>query len=167
MSSEVTSQAVELFRSTFQADPTHGAFAPGRVNLIGEHTDYNDGFVFPMALHGKVCVVVGRPTDGDVCRVVTAAAVAGDTRHEFPRPTPGTPLKPSADAHWFSYFVGVVAQFDSSQGNVPAFDAAIATSVPLGGGLSSSASLEVGLDMSFIKLNLDCLLHALVTFSVF
>ena len=143
MAAEVQGQAISLFRSTFDSEPTVGAFAPGRVNLIGEHTDYNDGFVFPMALHGKVCVVVGRPTDGKVCRVVTSAQVAGESRYEFSKPTPETPLKPSESPHWYDYFLGVVALIDSNQGNIPSFDAAIATSVPLGGGLSSSASLEV------------------------
>lgn len=45
---ELVNQAKNLFKKTFNEEPTHASFAPGRVNLIGEHTDYNDGFVFPM-----------------------------------------------------------------------------------------------------------------------
>ncbi|XP_065192708.1 galactokinase-like [Sycon ciliatum] len=139
----VKEEAVALFKETYGSEPTHGAFAPGRVNLIGEHTDYNDGFVFPMALHDKVCVLVGRKTDSDRCRVVTSAAVDGECRYEFPTPSPTNPLTPAVEAKWYSYFLGVVAGFDQNRGNIPAFDVAISTSVPLGGGLSSSASLEV------------------------
>ncbi|KAJ9596657.1 hypothetical protein L9F63_012354 [Diploptera punctata] len=130
--------AVNHFTKEFKTQPDIAACAPGRVNLIGEHTDYNDGFVFPMALP-MVTVVVGKKNGKQTCSVVTMAKEADSpTRVEFPVPskqklTPGEPK-------WANYVKGVVQNF---KGSVLGFDAVIDTSVPIGGGLSSSASLEV------------------------
>jgi len=87
-----------------------------------------------------VTVIVGRKSDGDVCHLATCAQGA-DEPHviTFPIHTPDSPLVPGKPS-WANYVKGVIANFP---GPVPAFDAVIATSVPLGGGLSSSASLEV------------------------
>lgn len=131
--------AKKFFQEQFKASPSFAVCAPGRVNLIGEHTDYNDGFVFPMALE-LVTVIVGRKSDGNVCRLATCAQGV-DEPHviTFPIHTPDSPLVPGKPS-WANYVKGVIANFP---GPIPAFDAVIATSVPLGGGLSSSASLEV------------------------
>ncbi|KAK6177578.1 hypothetical protein SNE40_015652 [Patella caerulea] len=132
-------QASAGFKKQFGAEPQVAARAPGRVNLIGEHTDYNDGYVFPMALP-LVTVVVGRKIEGNVCRVSTLEQSAnGSCVVEFQVPSADSPLKPGAPK-WANYVKGVVAKFI---GTVPAFEATIVTSVPLGGGVSSSASLEV------------------------
>ncbi|KAK3765507.1 hypothetical protein RRG08_054032 [Elysia crispata] len=128
-------EAVAAFEKRFGSKPTVGAKAPGRVNLIGEHTDYNDGFVFPMALP-MVSVIVGSPTTTGVCRIETLNSGTDSPRYtEFPIDNlePGKPK-------WCNYVKGVAAQMP---GTVPSFDAVIISSVPLGGGVSSSASLEV------------------------
>ncbi|GFR58012.1 galactokinase-like [Elysia marginata] len=128
-------EAVEVFKKRFGSKPALGAKAPGRVNLIGEHTDYNDGFVFPMALP-MVTVIVGSGTTSGICRVETLNPGADEPRYtEFPIKglQPGKPK-------WCNYVKGVAAQMP---GTVPSFDAVIISSVPLGGGVSSSASLEV------------------------
>ncbi|KAK8395555.1 hypothetical protein O3P69_005573 [Scylla paramamosain] len=132
-------EAQEVFQKVFGGVALVAAVAPGRVNIIGEHTDYNDGFVFPMALP-MVTVVVGRRVEGSRCRVHTTSPMA-DKPHqvEFPAPSPSTPLQPGSPS-WANYVKGVVANF---QGSISGFDAVVTTSVPLGGGLSSSASLEV------------------------
>eukprot|EP00058_Branchiostoma_floridae_P025260 XP_002610750.1 hypothetical protein BRAFLDRAFT_90953 [Branchiostoma floridae] len=136
---ELVARAVSTFTDRFGEKPTTAVCGPGRVNLIGEHTDYNEGFVFPMALP-MVTVVVGRKTDTGVCRVVTTAESADDPKQvEFPVPSTANPLQPGKPA-WANYVKGVVANF---KGEVSSFDAVLASSVPLGGGLSSSASLEV------------------------
>ena len=67
---DLVQQARDLFKSNFDQEPSHGAFGPGRVNLIGEHTDYNNGFVLPMALP-MVTVAVGRLNDTGFCRICT------------------------------------------------------------------------------------------------
>lgn len=133
------SDAQAAFSKTFGGKSDIAVSAPGRVNIIGEHTDYNDGFVFPMALP-LVTVVVGKRTDSGVCRVLTLTEMADKPLQvEFKVPTAACPLKPETPS-WANYVKGVVANFS---GPLSGFDAVITSSVPLGGGLSSSASLEV------------------------
>ncbi|EDO34744.1 predicted protein [Nematostella vectensis] len=141
MAGRVVQESTELFVKRFGSKPEIGGCAPGRVNLIGEHTDYNEGFVFPMALD-LVTVIVGAKVDGETCKIVTSAeGTDGPDNIEFPLPSPAKPLSPG-NPSWANYIKGVIANFGSP---IPAFNAAIATSVPLGGGLSSSASLEVAM----------------------
>lgn len=137
--SDLVKCASEAFQNKFGYSPEVAACAPGRVNLIGEHTDYNDGFVFPMALP-QVTVFVGKRTDSGQCRVLTTAEGADEPKYtEFPAPTKDAPLTPGKPK-WANYVKGVVANF---KGEVCSFDAAVVSSVPLGGGVSSSASIEV------------------------
>eukprot|EP00118_Oscarella_pearsei_P019277 m.203938 g.203938 ORF g.203938 m.203938 type:complete len:403 (+) comp39634_c1_seq9:444-1652(+) len=136
-------EACSLFRSYFDGDPQIAVRAPGRVNLIGEHTDYCDGFVFPMALD-RATVIVGRAIEGNQCTIASSSTQIDEKSRKvtFVRPSPQTPLQPGQPS-WANYVKGILAAFDDNQGNIPAFEAAIATTVPLGGGLSSSAALEV------------------------
>ncbi|KAL3878009.1 hypothetical protein ACJMK2_035649 [Sinanodonta woodiana] len=136
---ELVQKACEVFKGQFGGQPEKASCAPGRVNLIGEHTDYNDGFVFPMALP-LVTVMVGRRTDSGKCRVLTLAEAVDDPKYvEFPVPSAEEPLE-KGTPKWANYVKGVVANFI---GTVYSFDAVIITSVPIGGGVSSSASIEV------------------------
>ncbi|XP_059684262.1 galactokinase [Gavia stellata] len=116
------------------------AWAPGRVNLIGEHTDYNGGFVLPMALQLGT-VLVGSPTqDGTISILTTSAEADEPHRVQFPAPRQGSPLSPG-QPRWANYVKGVIQHYRG--GPVPGFSAVIASDIPLGGGLSSSAALEV------------------------
>ncbi|XP_049668858.1 galactokinase isoform X2 [Accipiter gentilis] len=116
------------------------AWAPGRVNLIGEHTDYNGGFVLPMALQLGT-VLVGSPTqDGTISILTTSAEADEPHRVQFPAPRQGSPLSPG-QPRWANYIKGVIQHYRG--GPVPGFSAVIASDIPLGGGLSSSAALEV------------------------
>lgn len=136
MAEDPVESAKKLYRDTFSEDPTVGAQAPGRVNLIGEHTDYCDGFVFPMALQ-RTTVMVGRPNGTSKCKIVTASKQGDETlvaEFDVANDTlvKGQPI-------WANYVKGTMKQLPQ----LPGFNAAIATSVPIGGGLSSSAALEV------------------------
>lgn len=136
--SQLVQKASTAFQERFSAAPMVAACGPGRVNLIGEHTDYNEGFVFPMALP-LVTILVGRKVEGDNCKVLTLAEGADEPKYtEFARPAAAS-LSPGAPK-WANYVKGVVANFP---GEVPGFEAVVISSVPLGGGVSSSASLEV------------------------
>lgn len=139
--SELVASARLLYGQVFGGEaPQVAACAPGRVNLIGEHTDYNQGFVLPMALP-LVTVVVGSPTSGQDVTVVTATEDADEPRRvDFCLPRDGSPLSPGLP-RWANYVKGVIQHYRAAP--VPAFRAVIASSVPLGGGVSSSASLEV------------------------
>jgi len=133
-------RATNLFTSRYHGEPSVGAAAPGRVNLIGEHTDYNDGFVMPLALDGRQTVVVGSKNSLHTVRVVTES-FSEHPYTEFPATLAGASA--SKEPKWANYLKGVVLQFFKEHPEFDGFDVAIATDVPLGGGLSSSAALEV------------------------
>ncbi|XP_029954801.1 galactokinase-like [Salarias fasciatus] len=137
---DLLAEARLLFGQVFGGDVPHvAACAPGRVNLIGEHTDYNQGVVLPMALP-LVTVVVGRRTPGPGVTVVTGTKDADEPhRVDLVLPPGGAPLPPGSP-RWANYVKGVVEHY---RGPVQGFRAVVVSSVPLGGGLSSSASLEV------------------------
>ena len=110
------------------------AVAPGRVNLIGEHIDYCDGFVLPFAID-RCIVIAGRANGTDQARITTA--VGGDTAtfHVSQAVTVGEP-------GWSNYVRGVVRGFQDRGLEIPGFDAFVVSSLPRGAGLSSSAALE-------------------------
>jgi galactokinase len=141
---ETLARAKALFSAHFHTAPTLAASAPGRVNLIGEHTDYNDGFVMPLALSGRTTVVVGHKTESGVIRVATESNIGGVNLVEVQATKPG--VAGSKEPKWANYVKGAILQFYANHGNrdtFDSFDIAIASDVPLGSGLSSSASLEV------------------------
>ncbi|XP_076209711.1 galactokinase [Aptenodytes patagonicus] len=126
--------------AAFGGEAVLAAWAPGRVNLIGEHTDYNGGFVLPMALQLGM-VLVGSPTqDGTISILTTSVEADEPHRVQFPAPRQGSPLSPG-QPRWANYIKGVIQHYRG--GPVPGFSAVIASDIPLGGGLSSSAALEV------------------------
>uniref|UniRef100_V5HAN6 Galactokinase n=2 Tax=Ixodes ricinus TaxID=34613 RepID=V5HAN6_IXORI len=138
---ELVSRASDIFRSIFRQEPTNYGAAPGRVNLIGEHVDYCDGLVLPMALPMGT-VVVGAKAAPDACCQIVSSNVPGASSHHsacsFPLPTAQQELLPGEPA-WANYVKGVVANFP---GPLVPFNAVVASSVPIGAGLSSSAALE-------------------------
>ncbi|KAB7495369.1 Galactokinase [Armadillidium nasatum] len=137
---ELLKEAQTSFKSEFGTDPDVGVVAPGRVNLIGEHTDYNEGFVFPMALP-LVTILVGRKSSekGKIRIKTLSRNVSNSSLIEIIIPSDVRTMQPS-DSSWVNYVKGVVANFHT---HAPGFDAVVVSSVPLGGGLSSSAALEV------------------------
>ncbi|KAM4715977.1 galactokinase [Anableps anableps] len=135
------SDARRLYGELFAEEaPQVAVCAPGRVNLIGEHTDYNQGFVLPMALP-LVTVVVGGPSSGQDVTVVTAVQDADEPRRvDFTLTGDGSSLSPGLP-RWANYVKGVIQHYRAP--GLPNFRVVVTSSVPLGGGLSSSASLEV------------------------
>jgi galactokinase len=111
------------------------AAAPGRVNLIGEHTDYNDGFVLPMAIERYTLLAADRNTTGVVTlhSLTTGETATFNVRGGVERGEPA----------WSNYVRGVIAGFQQAGSKIPGFDAVIDSSLPYGGGLASSAALEV------------------------
>ena len=116
--------------------------APGRVNLIGDHTDYNEGFVLPLAI-GLDCLVRATPrTDGIVH--VTSLDLGEDVQIAADGSTEPAEVEPS----WGRYAAGVVRVLAERGGRSQGLDAVVSSTVPLGAGLSSSAALEVGLALA-------------------
>ncbi len=124
------------FASLFGRPPAVTAEAPGRVNLIGEHTDYNGGFVLPTAIPQK-CRVELAPCDGDRVRVWSSAHPAAAESYRLGGEAPGR--------GWLDYVQGVTRTLARDGLALRGFDARIDSAVPLGSGLSSSAALSVGL----------------------
>jgi galactokinase len=132
-------RAAQRFAQRFGRTPRFAAVAPGRVNLIGEHTDYNDGFVMPMAIQMQTLIVADRAAGSQVTLVSDAAPNADQREARF---SADAALGPGAPA-WSNYVKGVVKAGIDQGLNPGGFDAVIDSTVPVGGGLSSSAALEV------------------------
>ena len=113
------------------------ASAPGRVNLIGEHTDYNDGFVLPMAIDRHVAIHV-RPR-GDRLAILRTGRAPQAVTIDLAAPIEPVPR------HWSNYPAGVIAGYQRLGFEIPGFDAEITATLPSGAGLSSSAALEVAM----------------------
>src|SRR5215510_9964730 len=113
--------------------------APGRVNLIGEHTDYNDGFVLPMAIDRWAVIVADFVRDG------ASTIIAADLSHEISIDL-HTTLAPSHGSHrWVNHLTGVAEQFKARGVEVPNADVLLTSTVPIGAGLASSAAIEVAM----------------------
>jgi galactokinase len=120
--------------------------APGRVNLIGEHTDYNDGFVFPMAIEPEVRIACRAREDG-LMRLASSAFP--NQIAEFSIDKKIEQGKPA----WANYMRGVAAEFLTAGIPLVGMDALYINTLPLGGGLSSSAAIEVGTARALLALN--------------
>ena len=112
------------------------ADVPGRVNLMGEHTDYHEGFVLPIVIPQRTQVRVRRRTDRRV-GASSASIAEGAGEYELGAESPGR--------GWLDYIQGVTVALSQRGYRLPGFDAAIESSVPVGAGVSSSAALEVSL----------------------
>lgn len=139
MTSELHHRVVNGFHAHFGGAPDVIVRAPGRVNLIGEHTDYNDGFAMPVALSVETQIAVRRRDD-------TAIHVAAlDFQSASDSFVPSIDLARANEAGWRDYVRGVMAILMQRGLPVTGIDIAIAGDIPQGTGLSSSASLQVGL----------------------
>jgi galactokinase len=138
----VARAAARAFEARFKTPPAWLVVAPGRVNLIGEHTDYNAGFVLPMAIE-RYTVMAAAPasavSDGPRSPTLRVHSAALNASVDIPLDSPQRPGEPS----WSNYVRGVVAGFQARGVSVPSLCASIESDVPLGAGLSSSAALEV------------------------
>ena len=134
------------FVAHFGSAPDLVARAPGRVNLIGEHTDYNDGFVLPCAIGPATMVAAKRRTDSDIR--ISAVDFDGAT-DAFDL---NAPITQNADQPWADYVRGMVNALQHAGHRLTGADLAIAGNLPQGAGLSSSASLEVAVGQAMLAL---------------
>ncbi|MDR3211447.1 MAG: galactokinase [Planctomycetota bacterium] len=155
---DILVEAVAAFQKVYSSPPVAYGKAPGRVEVLGNHTDYNDGFILAAAIDRNI-VVVGRGTDSPLARVHSLTFDAG---FEF-----SVDKLERGDAQfWGNYVMGVVWQLKKIGVQVGGFDAVITGDVPLGSGLSSSAALElatatflreiIGFSIDPIDLALNC-----------
>lgn len=134
---KLAADTANLFSKTYGRPPRWIVAAPGRVNVIGEHTDYNDGFVLPTAIERYAVMAADKAADG--ISVIQIRDVSGAEPAFIDI---SVPLKPAAPK-WSNYTRGVIAEFLKRGFNPGGLDVLLNSTVPLGSGLSSSASLEV------------------------
>jgi galactokinase len=140
-------KTTQLFQKHFGLPPTHHFRAPGRVNLIGEHTDYNDGFVLPCAINYDTVIAAARRSDD---LIVVMAADYNEQISVF-RLAPDIPSDPAAP--WSNYVRGVAWGLLRRGYTLTGANLVISGNVPLAAGLSSSASLEVAVGTALAHLN--------------
>ena len=122
------------FREAFDEEPSYCVRAPGRVNLIGEHIDYNGGLVLPIAIKCEIRLLA-RPRRGKQFRLKSL-----QIEKTYNKTLPKNPLD---EPSWVNYVFGVVHEFQNEGLCVPGFDGLYDGDVPVGSGLSSSAAIEV------------------------
>ncbi len=132
----------QQFRDRYDAEPTLSIRSPGRVNLIGEHVDYNDGFVLPMAIPLQTEIAL-RPRDAD--KVVLHSPLFNESR-EFQLSHCGK------QGNWIDYAQGVAWALHDEGITTNGFEGIVMSNVPLASGLSSSASFEVAVALAFLHI---------------
>ncbi len=137
-------ELLERFRAAYGERPVL-VQAPGRVNLIGEHTDYNEGFVLPAAIGFQTQIAIARRDDRRLR--VTSENYAETVEFDL------DDMPASAQGHWSDYVGGVVGLLDRKLGKLPGANALIKGNVPQGAGLSSSASLEVAVCQAMLEIS--------------
>jgi galactokinase len=137
-------RVVASFSASFGNNPDLVARAPGRVNLIGEHTDYNDGFVLPCAIGPSTMVAATRRDDREIHIV---AADFGDASDSFPLDGIA-----KSEQGWANYVRGMIDALQRAGYALRGANLAIAGNLPKGAGLSSSASLEVAVGQAMLSL---------------
>jgi galactokinase len=132
----------KFFADTYGGEPDVIGSAPGRVNLIGEHTDYNGGQVLPLAIDRRTYVAM-RAIPAGASRIVSGSA-------SVPAQFDARAIAKSGE--WWDYMTGVFAAFGSSDVRLPQVEAVVTSDLPAGSGLSSSAALEVATAITLAQL---------------
>ena len=133
-----------LFQQQFGPSPLRFFWAPGRVNLIGEHTDYNKGYVLPMALNRGTLVAASARAD----KTIRAHSVNLKRTAEFDLVHP----EPTRKGSWTDYVNGVASILERNVGGLTGADLVIQSDIPIGAGLSSSAALELSTGLALASL---------------
>ncbi len=133
MSTTLIKEVKSTFINKFKEEPVL-IFSPGRINIIGEHTDYNDGFVFPAAVNKGIAAAIQK-SSSNFC---TAIALDLDSTIKFDLDK----LKPSKEGSWENYVFGVVAEIQNRNKVIGNFNVVFKGNIPGGAGMSSSAALE-------------------------
>ena len=144
MATKDVQEAQAVFKKNFGQTPTHLVTAPGRLELLGNHTDYNDGLVMSLAVDRYIIIASSPRTDGKV-ELVSSAFPGRET-------FPVNELKKNPAAPWANYVKGVLEQLRTRGVNFSGFNAAIHGTIPMGAGMSSSAALEVATALTIRKL---------------
>lgn len=143
MKKKLIQHTKEHFEKLFHNQPEHIFLSPGRINIIGEHVDYNDGYVLPAAINKYICFAISKNQNSE-CVIIAKdlnEAYKFDLNDE---------LKP-IDKMWVNYILGVLHQL-KDKGLKQGFNIVFSSTIPMGAGLSSSAALECGIGYAMNKL---------------
>ena len=132
------------FQQSFQKAPEYIFLSPGRINIIGEHVDYNDGFVLPAAINKYICFAIAKNEK------TTGTIIAKDLNESYAFDW-NADLKP-VDKMWVNYILGVLQQLKAKGFSMQGFDMVFSSTIPMGAGLSSSAALECGIGYAMSKM---------------
>ena len=150
-SMQIMDRVTKIFQETFGSVSAHMVRSPGRVNLLGEHVDYNDGFVLPAAID-RATYVAFSPSNTSICRLVAA-----DFNQEASFSPQTIPSKTQPDRfplpEWAHYPAGVMWSLNEEDLETPGLNAVYASDVPRGSGLSSSASVEMAFALAWQTLS--------------
>lgn len=136
MNDILINNTVTFFKETFGAEPQKIVLSPGRINIIGEHIDYNDGYVLPAAIDKIICFAFEKS------KAKTSRVIAIDLNDEF-EINLNDPIELS-DNVWTNYVRGVILQLQNKGFKFEGFNCVFSSTIPVGSGLSSSAALECG-----------------------
>ncbi|MBE2184528.1 MAG: galactokinase [Anaerolineae bacterium] len=143
MLSALVTRAIQAYKAQFGESPSIVVRAPGRVNIIGEHTDYNDGFVLPMAIEREIIIAL-KPRSDDYVVIYSSDY---DQVTQF-SPSELVRVEDSLEI-WAEYVKGVAWSLSDANDPLVGWDGAIAGDVPIGAGLSSSAAIELATARAF------------------
>jgi galactokinase len=144
MKKKLVQQVTASFKEQFNAEPGYVFLSPGRINIIGEHVDYNDGYVLPAAINKYVCFAVSENEDGQN----TFFAKDLNESYSF---NLNDELKPVGKM-WVNFFLGVLQQMKERGFAMKGLNIAFSSTVPMGAGLSSSAAVECGYAFALNKI---------------
>jgi galactokinase len=157
MNKELIKNIKQTFQENFGTQPLM-VNSPGRINLIGEHTDYNEGFVFPAAIDMGIVAAIAK-SESLVCK-----AIALDAREQYEFSL--NDILPIPKGNWRNYVLGVVAEIQKKSKGVLPFNVVFAGDIPKGAGLSSSAALENSIVFGLNELfNLKLTKHEMILIS--
>ncbi|MEO5776863.1 MAG: galactokinase [Flavobacterium sp.] len=137
MKKKLIQHTSEHFEKLFHSQPQSIFLSPGRINIIGEHVDYNDGFVMPAAINKYICFAISKNENSE------CALIAKDLNEAYKFDMKDE-LKP-VEKMWVNYILGVLSQLKDKYGLVQGFNIVFSSTIPMGAGLSSSAALECGI----------------------
>lgn len=144
MKKKLIQNTSEHFEKLFQKQPEHIFLSPGRINIIGEHVDYNDGFVLPAAINKYICFAISKNENSE------CALVAKDLNEVYQFDLKDS-LQP-IDKMWVNYILGVLQQLKEKGLKLNGFTIVFSSTIPMGAGLSSSAALECGIAYAMNKM---------------
>jgi galactokinase len=144
MKKKLIQHTTKHFEKLFQKKPKHIFLSPGRINIIGEHVDYNDGFVLPAAINKYICFAISKNKNSE------CALVAQDLNEVYSFDIKDK-LQP-IEKMWVNYILGVLHQLKEKGLPEKGFTVVFSSTIPMGSGLSSSAALECGIAYAMNKM---------------